>query len=77
VVDFEMTKVDMGILKVFDPRAKPDAIEAIMAAPAGYLLASLNAIDERYGEFNSYLDQGLKFGPKERQRLAGLMLVSR
>ncbi|MFT5415933.1 MAG: protein-tyrosine phosphatase [Gammaproteobacteria bacterium] len=77
VVDFEMTKVDMGILKVFYPRAKPEAIEAIMAAPAGYLLASLNAIDERYGEFNSYLDLGLKFGPKERQRLAGLMLVSR
>ncbi|MDA0820853.1 MAG: tyrosine-protein phosphatase [Proteobacteria bacterium] len=75
VVDFEMTKVAMDNLDIFDPRAKPDAIEAIMAAPAGYLLASLNAIDEHYGEFNGYLSRALKFGPQERQRLAELMLV--
>ncbi|MFT4563795.1 MAG: protein-tyrosine phosphatase [Gammaproteobacteria bacterium] len=76
VVDFEMTKVEMENLNIFDPRAKPDAIEAIMAAPAEYLLASLDAIDARYGEFNRYLDDALKFGPQERQRLVELMLVN-
>ena len=74
VADFEMTKVDMEDLDLFDASARPDAIEAVMAAPAEYLLASLDAIDVRHGNFSNYLEQALDFGPPERGALASLLL---
>jgi protein tyrosine/serine phosphatase len=45
-----------------------------MAAPAEYVLACLDAIDTRYGDFNAYLDQALDFGQTERDALASLLL---
>jgi protein-tyrosine phosphatase len=74
VADFEMTKVDMQALDLFDACARQDAVEAIMAAPAEYVLACLDAIDTRYGDFNAYLDQALDFGQTERDALASLLL---
>jgi protein-tyrosine phosphatase len=74
VIDFEMTKAEFIAPDLFDPAARADAIAAIMAAPADYILASLEAIDSRHGDFSAYLKDVLNFGPTEQKALATMLL---
>ena len=51
---------------VFEPHAREDAVAMVMAAPAAYLEATLDAIDARCGDIERYLDTELGFGPSAR-----------
>ena len=73
--DYELSNGDWQPIDMFGAKATRAAIDAIMAAPAQYLAAALDAIEQRCGSFDEYLDQWLGFGRRERQALADLMLA--
>ena len=74
IADYELSNGDWQPIELFTPTARADAIAAVMAAHADYLLAALNAIDERCGSFDAYLDDVLGFDHHARATLAELML---
>ncbi len=73
--DYELSNGDWQPIDMFGAKATRAAIDAIMAAPAQYLAAALDAIEQRCGSCDEYLDQWLGFGRRERQALADLMLA--
>ena len=75
VDDYELSNGDWQPIDMFGEKATRGAIEAIMAAPALYLLSALDAIEQRCGSFENYLGEWLGFGARERQALASLMLA--
>ena len=74
VADYELSNGDWQAVDVFGPRAKAEAIAVVMAAKRAYLIAALDAIDERCGSFEAYLDDCLQFGPEPRAALRRLLL---
>jgi protein-tyrosine phosphatase len=73
--DYELSNGDWQPIDMFGEKATREAIDAIMAAPAQYLTAAFDAIEQRCGSVDDYLGQWLGFGRRERQALANLMLV--
>lgn len=60
------------------PPGTPDVVvEAFVAAKTIYLEAALDAIIERYGSEDAYLERGLDFGDKRRSNLRDLLTESR
>ncbi|MGE0487277.1 MAG: tyrosine-protein phosphatase [Gammaproteobacteria bacterium] len=74
VEDFELSNCEHQPVDVFTERARPDAIEVVMSAHGDFVRASLDAIDRRCGDLETYLDEWLGFGPAERTALALYML---
>jgi protein-tyrosine phosphatase len=74
VADYALSNVEHQPVDAFSPHARPDAIAIVMAAHPDYIRASLDAIDARCGSFAAYAEQHLAFGPRERARLAALLL---
>ena len=55
-------------------RTGPDDMAPLLEARRSYLAASLDAIDERYGSIDGYLEHGLGVGPDLRERMQALFL---
>jgi protein-tyrosine phosphatase len=54
-------------------KASPDAIRALMQARTEYLQAAFDTIASDFGTVEAFLDQGLKLGPDNRQRLRSIL----
>jgi protein-tyrosine phosphatase len=54
-------------------KASPDAIRALMQARTEYLQAAFDTIASDFGTVEAFLDQGLKLGPDNRQRLCSIL----
>jgi protein-tyrosine phosphatase len=74
VTDYALSNVEHQPVDAFSRHAQPGAIEIVMAAHPDYIRASLTAIEERCGSFETYAEDYLRFGARERERLAALML---
>ncbi|MBK6660207.1 MAG: tyrosine-protein phosphatase [Proteobacteria bacterium] len=72
--DYHLSNGDWQPLDMFAPAARQDTIAAVMAAPREYLQSGLDAIAERCGDMDTYLEQWLGFGTREKDALARLML---
>ena len=55
-------------------RTPRNEVRALMEVRPEYLQASFEAIDEHYGSFDNYLDQGLSIDEQTLQRLRAALL---
>jgi protein-tyrosine phosphatase len=58
-------------------RTEGEDLAPLLEARRSYLAASLDAIDERYGSIDGYLEQGLGIDPGLRERMQALFLEQR
>lgn len=72
--DYMLSNGDWQPVSNFARDARPDTVAAVMAAPSSYLQSALDAIAARCGSVDAYLEEWLKFGPREKAALAALML---
>jgi protein-tyrosine phosphatase len=58
---------------LFGPATSRDVIDLLLSAQAGYIRASFDEIDRRYGSFDLYLAEGLRVCHTTRESLINLL----
>lgn len=74
IADYELSTGEWQAVDTLGPDARPEAIAAVMAAPADYLLAAITSIENRCGTLDTYLDEVLGFGAESRARLEAMLV---
>lgn len=71
----KMTEAGVDAHAAFVSKLTPAVAEALMEARPAYLQASFDEIDEKYGSFERYWEEGLGLTRTDRDRLQALLLT--